>query len=101
MKYWLHPEAESDLREAAEYYRERAGSALSQSLFAEFERSLKLLMQHPLLGVLWLYGKRRLAMKHFPYAVVYTVAAEEIRVLAVAHASRRPGYWRKRKWPLP
>ena len=56
MKYWLHPEAESDLREAAEYYRERAGPALSQSLLAEFERAVQLLMQRPLLGALWLYG---------------------------------------------
>ena len=37
MNYWLHPEAEEDLREAAEHYRERAGNSLSQSLFAEFE----------------------------------------------------------------
>ncbi|MEF8767947.1 MAG: type II toxin-antitoxin system RelE/ParE family toxin [Candidatus Accumulibacter phosphatis] len=97
MKYSLHPEAESDLREAAEYYRERAGPALSQSLLAEFERAVQLLMQRPLLGALWLYGKRRLNMRHFPYAIVYMIATEEIRVLAVAHHSRSPGYWRKRK----
>ena len=49
MKYSLHPESESDLREAAEYYKERAGTALSQALFTEFERSIQLLMQHPIL----------------------------------------------------
>ena len=98
MIYSLHPEAESDLREAAEYYRERAGTALSQAFFSEFEHSMHLLLQHPLLGALWLQRKRRLVMKHFPYAVIYTVAAPENRVLAVAHQSRRPGYWRKRKW---
>ncbi len=57
MKYSLHPETELDLREAATYYKERAGSALSQALFAEFEHSMQLLMQHPLLGELWLFGK--------------------------------------------
>jgi hypothetical protein len=40
MNYWLHPEAEEDLREAAEFYRIQAGTVLSQALFAEFERSL-------------------------------------------------------------
>jgi plasmid stabilization system protein ParE len=98
MKYLLHPEAESDLREAAGYYRERAGVALALAFFAEFEHSINLLLQHPLLGALWLRGKRRLVMKHFPYSVIYTVAAQEIQVLAVAHQSRRPGYWRKRNW---
>ena len=42
MNYWLHPEAREDLREAAEYYRQRAGIILSQSLLAEFERSVDL-----------------------------------------------------------
>lgn len=98
MNYSLHPEAESDLREAAEYYRERAGAALVQAFLAEIEHSIHLLLQHPLLGALWLHGKRRLVIKHFPFAVVYTVVAQEIRVLAIAHQSRRPGYWRKRQW---
>ena len=97
MRYSLHPESERDLREAAGYYQERAGNALSQALFTEFEYSMQLLMQHPLLGALWLHGKRRLVMRHFPYAIIYTVAADEIQVLALAHHSRRPGYWRKRK----
>lgn len=98
MIYSLHPEAESDLRDAAEYYRERAGTALAQAFFAEFEHVMSLLLQHPMLGAVWLNGKRRLVMKHFPYSVIYSAAAREIRVLAVAHQSRRPGYWRKRKW---
>lgn len=97
MKFSLHPGAEADLRDAAEYYRERAGVALSQALFTEFEHSVRMLMQHPLLGALWAQGKRRLVMKHFPFSVIYTVASEEIFILAVAHHSRRPGYWRKRK----
>lgn len=46
MKYSLHPEAEDDLREAAEFYRERAGNPLMQSLFAQFERSMEMLL-HP------------------------------------------------------
>jgi toxin ParE1/3/4 len=97
MKYSLHPEAEQDLRDAAGYYKNRAGTTLSQALFNDFEHSIKLLTQHPLLGVVWLNGRRRFVMKHFPYAIIYTIADEEIQVLAVAHHSRRPGYWQKRK----
>lgn len=97
MIYSLHPEAEADLREAAEYYRERADINIVRAFFADFERSMALLLEHPLLGAQWLFGKRRLVMRHFPYSIIYTVAAQEIQVLAVAHQSRRPGYWRKRK----
>lgn len=97
MNYSLHPEAEDDLREAAEFYRERAGNSLTQSLFAEFERSMDMLLQHPGIGALWRRGKRRYVMRHFPYALIYTVSGKEIQILAVAHHSRRPGYWRNRK----
>ena len=43
MTYTLHPEAEADLRDAAEFYRERAGNTLSRSLLEEFEHSVNLL----------------------------------------------------------
>jgi plasmid stabilization system protein ParE len=97
MKYSLHPDADGDLREAAEFYRESAGHALAQALFEEFEHSVNLLLQHPRLGALWRHGKRRYVMRHFPYSLIYAVSGDDIRILAVAHQSRRPGYWRGRK----
>lgn len=97
MNYWLHPEAREDLREAAEFYRGQAGTVLSQSFLAEFEHSVGLLLQHPRLGVVWRHGKRRLVTRRFPFSVIYAIVGDQIRVLAVAHHSRRPGYWRRRK----
>jgi plasmid stabilization system protein ParE len=97
MRYWLHPEAREDLREAAQFYQERGGPSLSQSLLAEFEHSVSMLLRHPSLGGLWRYGKRRLVMQRFPYSLIYIAASEELRILAVAHHSRRPGYWRGRR----
>ena len=32
----------------------------------------------------------------FPYRVVYVVDDDILRIVAVAHAKRRPGYWRER-----
>ena len=97
MRYWLHPEAVRDLRDAAEFYRNRADTTLSQSLLAEFEQSVALLLQHPGLGAIWRNGRRRLLMKRFPYSLIYTVAGEQIQILAVAHHSRKPDYWRNRR----
>lgn len=98
MRYSFHPESVRDLQDAAKYYQERAGNALSLALFTEFEHSIQLLLEHPQLGAPWRPGKRRLVMKHFPYSLIYIVVGDEIQVLAVAHHSRRPGYWRKREW---
>ncbi|HEX4953384.1 MAG TPA: hypothetical protein VF017_08330 [Thermoanaerobaculia bacterium] len=39
---------------------------------------------------------RRLVLNRFPYSLFYTADSEEIRIFAVAHHSRRPGYWRHR-----
>lgn len=97
MNYWLHPEAQQDIRDAASFYRERAGAALSQSFLAEFEDSTNLLLVYPGAGAIWRYGKRRLVLRRFPYSLIYTVAGDQLRILAVAHHSRHPGYWRGRK----
>ena len=35
---------------------------------------------------------RRVLVKRFPYAVVFMDSGEELRVIAVAHLKRRPGY---------
>ena len=97
MRYWLHPEAATDLRDAAEFYRTHADSSLSQSLLGEFEKSVDILLQHPGLGAIWRNDKRRLILKRFPYSLIYTVVSTEIRILAVAHHSRQPDYWRRRR----
>ena len=96
MNYWLHSKAEEDLREAANFYRKQAGTALSQSFLAEFERSVGLLLQYPRLGVIWRHGKRRLVTQWFPFSLIYTVVGDQVRILAVAHHSRHPDYWHSR-----
>lgn len=39
---------------------------------------------------------RSVKVKRFPYRVVYVVVDDAIDVIAVAHAKRRPGYWRRK-----
>ena len=97
MKYRLHPEARRDLRDAARFYEDQAGAALAQQFLAEFDRSIALLLEYPYLGGAWLYGKRRLRMQRFRYHIVYGIEHDEVRVMAVAHDSRRPDFWRHRE----
>lgn len=39
---------------------------------------------------------RRRAVTRFPYHVVYMEMAAHIRILAIAHDRRKPGYWKAR-----
>jgi toxin ParE1/3/4 len=39
---------------------------------------------------------RSAKVERFPYRVVYLVVNGDVDILAVAHAKRRPAYWRRR-----
>lgn len=39
---------------------------------------------------------RSKSVSDFPYRIVYFVEGDRLTVVAVAHAKRRPGYWRDR-----
>jgi len=41
-------------------------------------------------------GARRLILERFPYDIVTIELPEEAIVIAIAHHSRKPGYWRER-----
>jgi hypothetical protein len=35
-------------------------------------------------------------VRRHPYLVVYAVLPDQLVVLAIAHTSKKPGYWRER-----
>jgi len=39
---------------------------------------------------------RQLKVRGFPYIVAYRIRPEDVYIVAVAHTSRRPGYWKHR-----
>lgn len=39
---------------------------------------------------------RRAKVRRHPYLVVYAVLPDQLVVLAIAHTSKKPGYWRER-----
>jgi plasmid stabilization system protein ParE len=39
---------------------------------------------------------RRCLTHVFPYAILYTIESEFVLIVAVAHCSRKPGYWKGR-----
>jgi len=94
---WVHPEALADLAGAKDFYREQAGAKLAESFINEFERIAVVLLTYPGFGTTDVGDDiRKQPMRRFPYTVVYKPLADEIRVLAVAHQSRKPRFWRGR-----
>lgn len=90
-------EAERELIDGALFYAREANTELGLAFIAEFERSLGVLCNYPRLGPVWRGRTRRLPLRRFPYTMIYQVKPEEVRVIALAHQSRRLGYWRGRK----
>ena len=93
----LSPEAVDELVEAAVWYRARQ-PGLELEFLAEVDRVLPLIGSSPasfprLLDVPENLVIRRALLPRFPYAVIFMDLGTEVRVLAVAHAKRRPGYW--------
>jgi toxin ParE1/3/4 len=92
--------ASEEAVEAAGWYEgERPG------LGAEFHRALETALGllegefapvMPVPGALGERGAKRLILNRFPFDVVFQDRGQEIVVLAVAHHSRQPGYWRDR-----
>lgn len=97
MSYWIHPEAEAELGDAAVYYATHASRAIAEAFLAEFERVLDLLVENQQRGPHGDDGLRIYHFDRFPYTVVY---AEDARrgpqIFAVAHQSREPEYWSDR-----
>lgn len=94
--YDFHPEAKAEFIEATMFYESRR-VGLGSSFAAEVERTIALIRSHPDAGATGQLRRRRMSVLGFPYSVVYRNDSESVLILAVAHQSRRPGYWRRRK----
>jgi toxin ParE1/3/4 len=95
----LREAAEEATEAAAWYERERAG------LGAEFSRAIdaaidlleeEIVPLTTIAGAAGRRGAKKFVLKRFPYDVVVWERSDEVIVVAIAHHSRRPGYWRGR-----
>lgn len=88
----FHRLAELELNEAAAYYElERPG--LGARFLREVDRCIESLVKHPQAGALILEDVRRRLVRRFPYAVMYTIKPEGVRILGIMNLKRRPLYW--------
>ncbi len=87
-----HEAAESELLTAVGYLELRT-KGLGRRLLAEIRRAESLIAEFPESSEEIRPGIRKRLLRKFRYSLIYSVEGDEIVILAVAHASRRLGYW--------
>ena len=84
--------AEAELNDAIRYY-ENEQIGLGASFLAEVRRCSAAILEFPEAGSVVQGTIRRRLCDKFPYALLYELRADQIRILAVMHLKRRPNYW--------
>ena len=93
-------EADAEYRNAGRWYEDRR-TGLGLEFFDAIDAAIGQIVELPRAGepvprIPAELPVRRLAVKRFPYHVFYLETPPEIRILAVAHDRRKPGYWKSR-----
>lgn len=94
----LSDQAQADADSAIDWYIGEGAFIAADDFINEIERALGLLRQFPALGEGGGARKARSFPLHgFPYSLIYRLQGDTIRIIAVAHQSRRPAYWAGRR----
>lgn len=90
-----HPDAIDELIDAAHFYEE-CQIGLGHRFLDAVDVSLTTIQRHPLIGRADELGRRKYQVRKFPYVLIYKINNNCVYILAVAHTSRKPGYWKLR-----
>jgi toxin ParE1/3/4 len=94
-RFRIHDDATLELRRAAAWYEERReglGVDLVMAVNSAVAKIVEAPERWPRFG-----GASRYVLKRFPYSVIFRVGAGEVVLIAIAHHSRRPTYWKRRR----
>jgi toxin ParE1/3/4 len=92
----FHTEAGSEYDAAFDWYLERSPDAALE-FDAELDRALARIIETPRRWAASSFSTRRFLLRWFPYILIYRERSSgDIQIVAVAHTSRKPGYWKER-----
>ncbi len=95
MKFYFHPEAEAEFDRYVNYY-EHCKPGLGLEFAEEVYATIGRIIQYPAAWFALSRNSRRCLVNRFPYGVIYQIKSRALRIIAVAHLNRRPGYWKER-----
>ena len=87
-----HEAAEAELLHEIGYLELRT-KGLGRRFLSEIRKAESSIAEFPLSAAEIRPGIRRRVLHKFRYSLIYSEEQEELVILAVAHSSRRPGYW--------
>jgi plasmid stabilization system protein ParE len=88
-------DALAEVEEDRAWYRNR-GESVEAGFLRELDHAIQQVANAPMQWPQYLAGTRRYVFPTYPYSLVYFVEGDVIKVVAIAHDKRRPGYWRRR-----
>lgn len=88
----FHQGAIADVKSAVVWYKKRSPKAASDFI-QELRRAVATIREAPGRWPIAKNKTRRFLLWRFPFAVFYSEQESVITIWAVAHGSRRPGYW--------
>jgi plasmid stabilization system protein ParE len=88
----IHPAAEAEYEAALAWYLARSARAAAR-FEAAFERALESVAANPELHPLCDDRHRFCLLRRYPYSIIFRVDGGQVRVVAVAHSRRLPGFW--------
>jgi toxin ParE1/3/4 len=89
------PKAVAETRAAWRYYLRRSRSAADRFV-VEFDRAIERIAKDPHHWPTYFLETRVYKLTRFPYLVVYRHRPDRVQIVALAHAKRRPAYWKTR-----
>ena len=91
----FHPDAETEMIEAAAYY-ETQQSALGRRFLASVQDAVNRILLNPHMYPVVELNVRRCLTKTFPFGVLFREMPGKIVIMAVMHLHRAPDYWKNR-----
>ena len=92
----LLPEAGRDFDESFDWYAERSANAAAR-FAAAVDEALRVVASDPERFAVVAPRHRACRVQGFPFRVIYRIEPECVVVVAIAHAKRRPVYWKGRR----
>jgi toxin ParE1/3/4 len=95
-RFRIHAEAAKEITDAISWHAQQRDEKLADRFTDAVNEAFDKILTSPERFAKYLLGTRYVRVTDFNYVVVYRDIGNLVHVIAVAHTSRRPGYWKDR-----